>query len=219
MNKRLAANRNLHLHYEPTYKGFACNQSRGPLIVECLEANLSVMNRALNDHPRTLVVRIDLLFPRFYQCDADNSVIARFIGKLRYCIDVDCRQRRANGARVHDTRLRSIWCREETDESNGHYHMLLFVNRDTYFQLGNFKSFDKGLAGMINTAWASALKLDHWNAIGTVNFPENPLYHLQEGSPDFAQVFQEAFYRASYLAKAKTKTYGNRYRSFGVSQI
>lgn len=219
MNNRLTANRNLHLHYESTYRGFNCIRSRGPLIVEYLDPIFTVIHRALNDHPRTLVVRIDLLFPRFYKCDDDNSVITRFIEKLRYCINADCRQRRANGARVHDTRLRYIWCREETDESDGHYHMLLFVNRDTYFQLGNPDSFDKGLAGMINTAWASALKLDHWNAIGTVNFPENLLYHLQERSPDFAQVFQDVFNRASYLAKAKTKTYGNRYRSFGVSQI
>lgn len=219
MNNRLTANRNLHLHYESTYRGFNCIQSRGPLIVEYLDPIFTVIHRALNDHPRTLVVRIDLLFPRFYKCDDDNSVITRFIEKLRYCINADCRQRRANGARVHDTRLRYIWCREETDESDGHYHMLLFVNRDTYFQLGNPDSFDKGLAGMINTAWAYALRLDHWNAIGTVNFPENLLYHLQERSPDFAQVFQDVFNRASYFAKAKTKTYGNRYRSFGVSQI
>lgn len=219
MPKRLKANRNLHLHYEPTYRGFNCIQSRGPLIVEYLEASLALMHRALNDHPRTLVVRIDLLFPHFYQCDDDNSVITRFIEKLRYCINVDCRERRALGARVHDTRLRCIWCREETDESDGHYHMLLFVNRDTYFRLGNPQSFDKGLAGMINTAWAYALRLDHWNAIGMVNFPDDLLYHLQERSSDFAQVFQDVFYRASYLAKADTKSYGNRYRSFGVSQI
>ena len=219
MNKRLAANRNLNLHYEPTYRGFNCIQSRGPLIVEYLDPIFTVIHRALNDHPRTLVVRIDLLFPRFYKCDDDNSVITRFIEKLRYCINVDCRERRALGARVHDTRLRYIWCREETDESDGHYHMLLFINRDTYFQLGDPHSFDKGLAGMINTAWAYALRLDHWSAIGMVNFPRNRLYHLQERSPDFAKVFQKVFYRASYFAKAKTKTYGNRYRSFGVSQI
>ncbi|TRW48361.1 inovirus Gp2 family protein [Aliidiomarina halalkaliphila] len=219
MSKHLPTNRNLHIYSEDTFRGFQYYQHRGPMIMEYLEASMDVIHRSLNEHPRTLAIRVDLRYPLFYQCRPDSSVIARFTEKLRYLIAADIRERKARNLRVHPTSLRYIWCKESTEESVAHYHMMLFVNRDTYFQLGNYQSDGKGLAGMIRKAWTYALNIDEQEAMGAVHFPENPIYHLKERSSDFAATFQDVFYRASYFAKADTKFYGNRYRSFGVSQI
>lgn len=217
MGKRLPQNRNLHVQTEPTFYGLPY-YPHGEPVHEFLSIIHDVMQSALNEHRRTLAIRVDLKYPRGYQAERNNVVISRFFEKMEYLLNRDYLKRLNRGVNAYSTSLRYVWCRESTEQSPCHYHLMLFVNRDAYYQLGDFNNLQQGLAGMIRLAWAYALRLDVTVPNGSVHFPRNPTYDLNVHSSSFQQDFQDAFYRASYFAKADTKLWGDRTRSFGSSR-
>ncbi|TPG83207.1 YagK/YfjJ domain-containing protein [Pseudomonas mandelii] len=68
---------------------------------------------------------------------------------------------------------------------------------------------------MIQEAWASALRIPVDDANGLAYIRANAKYHL---SQDDSQAMDRYFHRVSYLAKARTKVYGDRHRAFGCSR-
>lgn len=218
MPKRLSCNRNLHEHIEDTFKGLKFYDLRGPVATQYLECIYDVMNKSLDEHPRTLTIRVDLKYPKRYDRQKPEGVIGRFIERMKYDLARDYKKRKARNVRAHWTSLRYVGCRESTPKSKEHYHLMLFINKDAYFQLGCYNSTDKGLAAMIRRAWARAIGIQVSQLAGAVHFPDNPIALLNRNSDAFEEHFAKVFYRASYLAKADTKSYGNGYRSFSCSR-
>ena len=226
MNTLHPTNHNLHLTYQETWHALPVIHRHVPLIDEYLEKIHAVLTHAIGEYPRTLVVRIDLRFPEVgYQ--AEDDVMKRFIGSLRSQIEFARLRSNRHGVKTYPCWVRYVWVREQDGSPNPHYHVALMLNRNAYFCLGRLKRVEEyamlaagnfNLADRIRKAWASALRLPFEAAAGLVHFPENPVYDLCKGSEDFPTQWERVFERLSYMAKARTKQYGQGYRCFGSSE-
>lgn len=223
-------NPNLHIIHGSNWQSRKLLPQEKGFIEDYLESIEAVMNTALEHHPRTLMIRCDLHFPRD-QLDGYRFAISRFLASLKAQIEHDQRSKYRACQRVHDCQLRYIWTKEQATSELPHYHIALFLNRDSYFNLGQFQQIGyapfpdtpksyfveqaPNMACRIVRAWASALRIHESCAMGLVHFPENPTYYLRSDDP---VVFAEAFERLSYLAKADTKLYRDGTRWFGTSR-
>lgn len=233
MNHRHPLNQNLFLHAEPTWQGFHVYDQRGPLIQNYLERIQQVIQNAVQEYPRTWVVRCDLHFLT-NGLEPDTAVISRFIESLKSQLAAHEHRKARDGKRVHPCRLRSIWVKEQGESRHPHYHVALFFNRDTYFTLGTFRKpgfnldpdvpwcipdpDDRNMSDRIRTAWGSALDLGLEWATGLVHFPDNPTYDLDANDPAFPNQVADLFKRLSYFAKADTKIFGSGDNHFGCSR-
>lgn len=232
MSNRHPLNPNLTLHYGNTWRGLPVLGKYAPLVIEYLERILETMNFAVKDQSRTFPLRFDLHFPMGWD-DEGGEAMSRFIASLKAKIEADLnrRERQRKDKRQISCRLRFIWVKERSSSLRSHYHVFVFLNRDAYFTLGNFRSVKwlpgddlpppnerMNMAVRIRDAWGSSLGLPAAMAAGLVHFPENCSYSLDINSPSFWQDFNDVFQRASYFAKVDTKHYGDRSRNFGCSR-
>ena len=68
-------------------------------------------------------------------------------------------------------------------------------------------------------AWASAFGVSVEQVRGQVHIPDNAEYRVgRDNRRGKADELSELFYRASYLCKKATKSYGDRQRGFGTSR-
>lgn len=231
MRLRHPDNHNLPYHSDSTWNGLPVLDKYVPLIRPYLSSIHEVMQRAVQEHPRTFGVRFDLHFPVGWNA-LDGDTISRFIDSLKAQIAADLyrrRQERKDG-RVHPCRLRYVWVKEQDASAAPHYHVFIFLNRDAYFSLGNFQVQQTvwedmppapgkaNMAERIHKAWASALGLQSLMVRGLVHFPLKCCYTIDANSLNFEEQFHEAFQRASYFAKARTKRYGDGSNKFGCSR-
>ena len=211
------------------YMDKCINLNHGELTQSYLSRMIDVINKGVNEHPRTFAIRIDLRLPglgyhapleehdiptSFAKTDA--SVISRFFSSLEAKIIADINARKRAGTRVHPCTLRYAWVKEQNNEHKDHYHIFILLNKDTYAFLGQYTGINN-LAYMIMSAWSSALGLHVDLARELVHFPENPCYYLDVNKPDFNLNLDRFIYRISYMAKAKSKNINQQYRSFGCS--
>ena len=229
MTKKLVSNPNLTVSFEETFNECEVLLSTDGWIVEYLQSIHKTFEKALVEHRRTYALRFELLFPTegVYKCD--DAVITRFFASLKAKLRHNIDSKSARGLRVHPCTLRYVWCKEKNRSLNYHYHVLIFLNRDSYKWLGNV---DTGNIRLLSTriikAWNSALGFDADYPRHSVYFPPNNEYHIISSSPGFERDKSELLKRASYLAKVDTKIYanspGNKFelntpgRSFGCSQ-
>lgn len=224
-------NPNLTLHYGDTWRRLPVLGKHSPFINEYLEAILQTMMLSAKDYPRLFPLRFDLHFPVGW--DDDGAAISRFMASLKAKIEADLhrRQRQRKDRRKISCRLRFVWVRERATSLLPHYHVFIFLNRDAYFTLGNFKSVKwlpgddmplpderMNMAVRIKEAWGSALGVPFAADAGLVHFPGNCSYSLDINSPSYWQDFGDVFQRASYFAKVDTKHYGDRSRNFDCSR-
>lgn len=199
----------------------------GPLNDNYLEKLEFVIRNALSDHPRTLAVRADLrLSPAWFKNDMlpchtnlSPDLMTRFIRSLMAKVESYRQRLTKQGKRAHPCTLRYYWVREIETLDYPHYHTLLFFNKDLFWQLGRFNLASHDLSAMIQEAWLSALGLrgyDEYRAL--VHFPDNPTYVLDRNKPDFDDHYRALVFRASYLAKDRSKVYSASDRSIGYSQ-
>lgn len=191
-------------------------QNHGPLNERYLDQIERTIEKAVQCHPRTMAVRVDLRFP-VCAARADDAVISRFVDSLKAQIKADLKTKGRAGKRVHPCHLRYIWVREQDSGAHQHYHVLLLLNRDTYHCLGRYDADGGNLAYRIRSAWASAIDVPLCRLGGAVHIPVNPIYHLNINSSGFGDSFDELYYRTSYFAKQKTKQCGTGTRHFGCS--
>lgn len=182
-----------------------------------------VLSRILSEKKRVSAFRIDLRFPSGnsdYHNDA--KVITRFIESLKEKIKWDVKNKSKLWGKALTEKLDYIWVREVGSESHHpHYHVILFLNKDNYYSLGDYKKNDGNLAALINQAWKSALNIKFEIASGLVHFAGS--YHLVQYQGIALNTtlqfeldkLQQAFH---YLAKDYTKAYRNGFRSIGCSQ-
>lgn len=177
---------------------------------------------ALLRHPRLSCIFTVLHFPVRGDSRQDAAVISRFFETLKYQIRSWMVGKSALGKRVHPTTLQYVWVREFGGiTGNKHYHVLLLLNKDTFYTLGQYSAPQEGalsLANLIQKAWCSALNLPWYpqNASLVAFPPRLPCMHIDKhtNEQDQHQIFQ----RARYMAKESTKYSGDGERSFGCSR-
>jgi hypothetical protein len=193
------------------------------LCTEYLESIETVLNRALTEHPRTLIVRFDLHLPHIVDCpdypsEVDTNVITRFFSSFESKVRWNFNKKIKAGGSPHPCTVRYIWTREINQSLGHHYHVALLLNKDRYYSLGDYSSVGQSLSGKIFEAWASALKRTPHEIKSLIHFPANtPCYRLNRNSPDCPSLFNDVFRRLSYFAKFETKQYGNKVKNFSYS--
>lgn len=208
---------------ENKFRGMDVQSACGLLNKHYLEGIYSVMYRVASEYKRVFAFRVDLRFPRSKGIDYPNcdlrmeSAISRFVDSFKSQIKNDLAKKQRNGTRVYPCVPRCVWCREKDSSDKYHYHVLILLNKDAYFTLGDYRS-DLSLAHKVRKAWRSAVNLPCIEeAIGLVHFPVNPVYYLDRGVESFDVDFSALFYRVSYFAKFNTKVFGTRKHNFGYS--
>lgn len=180
----------------------------------------ATITNALQTHNRVTAIRVDLRLPNnFGGIDASNSIITRFFESLKAKLAVDLKHKNKDWGRNHTCILKYVWVRE-VGHLNGkmHFHILLLLNKDVYYSLGDFKDASGNLSAMIRQAWCSALGLSYPGFQQLVHFPERGVMHMDKNSSEFIQQLQIVLERTDYLAKELTKQYGVGQRSFGCSR-
>lgn len=230
--KRHPYNSNLHLFQGDTWRHRPVYSSGTQGLVEDYLLKIDqVITRALEEHPRTFAIRVDLRYPGFFDESAiKHDDITRFIKSLKSQLEADARRKESEGKRVHPCTLRYVWAKEQCSSEHPHFHVILLLNRDRYNGLGDFTSpshqdglrgqaFNEpalNLSGRIIRAWASALDLDDRDAQALVHFCQDGCYRVNHNDPEGLDAL---FERVSYLAKVETKRYGTGHRCFGSSQV
>lgn len=197
------------------------DKRHSPFNMSYLQRMLRVIANATAEHPRTMAVRVDLRLPDDTLCLRQN-LIAHFIESLNAKIDARYKSKLKQGKRTYLTHLRYTWVREIGEiNQRPHYHVVLFVNNDTFNGLGSYSVGGTGLGSLIQGAWLSALQQSYQPEYRTlVHFPQNPLYYLDinAGTEQFKDAYDSLTFRMSYMAKERTKLYSRSERSFGCSQ-
>lgn len=214
-------NTNLRLHYDETFEDLPLMVTAGPFILKYLSDLKRTIELALAEYPRLLAFRVDLRLPQGIDLPDyayTNQVISRFFEsftkKIRY-------HQREVGERgyVRGCKVRYVWARELPQGSRPHYHVLILLNRDAYYTVGRLGSAKVNMISRMEESWASALGVSVQHVRGRVHIPENAEYRvnreIRRGKVD---ELPRLFYRASYLCKTATKSYGDRQRAFDTSR-
>ncbi|WP_028866962.1 inovirus Gp2 family protein [Psychromonas arctica] len=226
-------NKNLNVIKATTFENLPITRPEGrgayEFIEQYLVSNKRVMNDALNTHRRTIAIRVDLRFPCNY-FDADypkvfNEIeITRFIKSFKSKVESLLNQRRReikSTSNVYNTSVNYIWVCECGEHGSYHYHLVLFLNNDTFRSLG-FKSSPQessNLVNMIVEAWESALNISFRKAWDLVSIPPKASYKLiKRDSPEQDINYRDLFNRISYFAKVITKVYGVSRNAYGCSR-
>ena len=218
----------MYMHKE--YLGMPCQDGCGELNNDYLNTINQVIQVAVDDHKRVFAFRVDLRTPSdfddYHKQHTDNpsykglrvtGAMTRFLESFKSIIQCDLISKKRKGKKVCIFKPRFIWCKERNQSDNYHYHVIILLNKDIYFTLGDFNS-EKSMAFKVMKAWASALGLvDVNHAKRLVHFPANPSYFIDRNSSVFEKQYEELFHRVSYFAKVETKEYGNRQHNFGGS--
>jgi hypothetical protein len=202
----------------PSFNGYPVLSQHGSLIENILVGSEQVLLQALNSHTRIAVMRFELKFPKGYR--GDTEVISKFFDSLRYRLKNDLAGKTESRGRNIHSDMGYVWVKELSGAHGWHYHVALLVNYDVYKSFGVINSENINTYNRILSSWASAMGSTVDAAVGLVHIPENPVYKLWHGSKTLTDDIHSILYRLSYLAKLKTKPYGNGLgkRFFGTSK-
>ncbi|MGI2065300.1 inovirus Gp2 family protein [Shewanella sp. MF08487] len=213
-------NRNLTVLTTPQYDGLQTLSFMNGAIEEYLNKISKVINGVVMEYSKVFAIRVDLRFPDTFE-SSDTAVITRFFESLKAQLKADyqAKLRNTTDGQVHASELFYIWVKEMSGRDKCHYHVCLFFNGHAYKSLGKFELGRANMYNRIHKAWASALRLDIFNAQGLIHFPVNAQYLLCRNQADFTYIYQDLFKRLSYFAKTDTKIYGNGNHNFGCSRV
>lgn len=217
--KRHPQNKHLTLIDGLRYRDLPLMERHGPYIREYLDSLIDVLNKAWSQHPRLLIIRFELIL-----LIADSNTLEsyienfmkRFIGSLESQLLWSQKKAKMDGKRVHETRVRYVWVREESERDRDHIHVAIILNYDAFRVLGRYDSEEDNMANRIRRAAARTMGLPSQQGKMCVHFPKNPTYAIR-GWEDI-QTYEKVFRRLSYLCKQDTKVYGDRSHSFGCSR-
>ncbi|EKO3870311.1 inovirus Gp2 family protein [Vibrio harveyi] len=218
-------NRKNKLLTQKEFKGINLTSKEKELLEDRVNKIYEVLTQATNCFPRTFAFRVDLRFPRGYKFGETFPYMKKFFGSLESQIAGELKRRKRRFRTVSEERLRYIWCKEIDKSENPHYHLVIFLNKDNFYSLGDFKRVIrdeckcKHLYQMLLCAWSRVLGIELEEAHRVIYIPENAAYKIRSfegevvaGNYDFIKLFN----RSIYLAKARTQAIGAS-RSFGRS--
>ncbi|ENN3366811.1 inovirus Gp2 family protein [Pseudomonas aeruginosa] len=228
--RRHPANTNLHLYYEDTFEGFPLMRDKGPFIREYLSELKHTIELALAEYPRVLAFRVDLRLPQGIELPDyayTNQAISRFFESFTRKIQYH-QGRVGERGYARGCKVRYVWSREAGQGGKQHYHLLILLNRDAYYTVGRLGAERVNMIDRLQEAWASALGLSVWLVEGLVHIPDKATYRVDRKPRERKVAGSERkvlvnelpalLYRASYLCKVATKSYGDRQRGFGTSR-
>ncbi|MEZ8616361.1 inovirus Gp2 family protein [Vibrio splendidus] len=222
-HQRSKQNKNLKLTTKKTFRGRPILTSHGALCIPYLDKIYNTIEIALDNYPRLMAIRVDLRFPKLKAHQEWGNVVQLFIRSLQSQIDCTARGKQRLGEMVHPCKVRYVWVKERSTSIADHYHFLLLFNKDRFNWIGTTKNQRSNLGSLIVEAWARVVGIDYNEAIGLVFFSKDKkkesvvIHRLDSGSNSFDADFEELFKHVSYLAKEKTKHYGEGSRCFGCS--
>ena len=149
--------------------------------LEMLEASKSQLDNMLSYHSRVLVLRFDLHMLEYTE---DNKLLSAFIHRLRKRL----KQKYGLG------RVGYIWAREMEKVKRQHYHFALMVS-------GNAVKHPAKILKLVSEIWERRFYQPQPYT------PKRCYYVINRKSNS---TYDEAFYRLSYLAKARGKGYKNK---------
>lgn len=204
------------------YNGLPVNRNY-PLVIDYLDKTKNVLDKAINQFPRTLTVLFELRFPAYWRnCDvfADRAenIISQFFKLLGREIDKLINARKKKDVYVHPNAIRYIWAREQSESDYPHFHVAIFLNNQCFWRIGSHDANGKGIGTCICVAWSKAIGLDYNAPNSLVNFPDNGSKIVNSRSFNYSEDYKDLFYRLSYYSKQTTKIFNCKYRCFGYSQ-
>jgi len=199
----------------------------GPLNLNYMSRISDIINKATKAHARTSVFTFILRLPEYRDTgdsiasdpNLSSGLMERFKGGLKSRIAAHQQRLKRDKSQVCPTDLRYLWVRE-VGESSGkdHYHVAIFVNKDTFRGLGNYSKEEHNLGSYISEAWLSALGLLDFPEYRTlVTFTNKPHYLEFLHVDRYGQQYLELRSHLSYFAKEYSKVYNKEERSFGGS--
>ncbi|HBN6300401.1 TPA: inovirus Gp2 family protein [Vibrio parahaemolyticus] len=218
-------NRKNKLLKQKEFKGINLTSRENELLEDRVSKIYEVLTQATSCFPRTFAFRVDLRFPRGYKFGETFPYMKKFFASLESQITEELTRRKRRFSSVSEERLRYIWCKEVYKSDNPHYHLVIFLNKDNFQSLGDFKRVIrderkcKHLYQMLLCAWSRVLGIELEEAHRAVHIPENATYKVKtfEGEEMVGnEEFTKLFNRSIYLAKARTQAIGIS-RSFGRS--
>ncbi|MEL8900576.1 inovirus Gp2 family protein [Escherichia coli] len=186
----------------------------------------NIINFATKAHARTSVFTFVLRLPEHRDtgdsiaCTPDLSpgLMERFTGALRARITAHQKRRKKEELQVCLTGLRHVWVREVGKSGKSHYHMAIFVNKDTFNGLGDYSKEEHNLGSYIGEAWLSALGLLEFPEYRTLVSLNNKPHSLERLRVDrYGEQILKLRSHLEYFAKERTKSYNKEERSFGGS--
>lgn len=215
---RHSTNPNLTLHFDSYYLGLPVQFDKGPFICEYLNRLHQTMTRAIDQYQRVFAFRFDLRLPPGLNppdFSYQNEIIDRFIESFKAKIRHNRQMAFRHNKYAHDSVVRYVWTREVGQHGRPHYHLAILLNYDAFCALGKYEAGRDNMYNRLQDAWASALGLPLDAVVGLVEIPANPYYHIRR---DDNVSIAEFFFRASYLCKSATKSFGNGSHGFGASR-
>lgn len=185
-----------------------------------------IINFATEAHARTSVFTFVLRLPEYRDTgdsiacvpDLSSGLMERVFGALKARIEAHQKRRKREGHQVCPTDLRHLWVREVGTSGKSHYHMAIFVNKDTFNGLGYYSKEDHNLGSYICGAWLSALGLLEFPEYRTLVAFNNAPHYLERLRMDrYGQQILSLRSHLEYFAKELTKAYTKEERSFGGS--
>lgn len=221
MPKRHPLNKELSLHYESQYRGLPINVTKGPVIVQYMEALMDTYQKQANDYARVFALRVDLYFPYGWseQQRVACDYFSRFMNSLNSQLDAfNARQRLAGKGRTNRVRF----CRVYEDGQDGrglHIHAVLFFNGHAFHRVGDKSSPHENLFHRVCAAWASSLGLYPCQAIqdGLIEFSDTE-HVIDNSDPNVEGLRNDMFYHLFYICKAYSKRFDLPVKTFSRSR-
>lgn len=191
------------------------------------EGIMSTIRSASTEHPRTLVLRVDLHDPVIIEqgdmitCCYNHhpGTMNRFINSLNAKLAAYQHRTAQSGKRVYPNTLRYAWVREFSKTGKRHFHVLLLFNKDAFFHLGDYDLENSTLRTMITTAWCSALGEPPELGRDWVQYPDDGRYTLHKRDVDRDIYPEDLIDRIHYMTKVRSKSTHDGCRNFGCSRI
>lgn len=211
--------KNFTLYTDNQYQGYPIYTNKGPLVTQYLERTFETIQHALTEHPRTLAIRVDLHLPQNGMQQYDNNVINRFFKSLREQIKHNRDMAKRKNPYAHQSKVRYIWCKEQSTSIVPHYHVLILLNSDAFDSLGSPASTEGNMAARIKKAWLRALgytlSAEMMTYGSLVHFCDNGVYKINAQYD--GDLLKALLYRTSYFCKADTKNFAHNQHYFGRS--
>ena len=207
----------------PRKESIELNNNHGGVNSAAFKKLYQVMTQSLKQHPRTLIYIYtlklnkqtgDIDTPSEFEFIDISKVIASIKAKMEYHF----KKKAEAKERVRSNRLRYFWCLEESEDSQPHYHLIIFLNADAFYKTES-KNLHKTLAdNSVVEAWGSHLGIDNIKVKGLVHKHDNN-YKLNINKAGYLDMATKALRRLSYFCKNDTKLSGRGYRTFEGSRM
>jgi len=175
------------------------------------------LKMASESYPRLSVIRFDLRITDTTTDDPSiilDGVMKRFFTSLQSKIKHNTKFKAHAKAQC----LRYVWVKEKGYEKDKeHFHICIFLNKDDFGFIGQYRTDKRGNKKVINTlresivqSWATALKVELMMAERLVYFGTTPLHWLDGSRDSYSADLDNVKKRLCYMAKVETKNFHGR---------